>query len=80
MDALLASVYDGEYIRDNDGGHIPASLPEGKEEWSALMDLVRFPLRQYNLPKGGVGRKFVDELARLIDGVAEGKWTMTRGN
>ena len=40
MDAIISSVYDGEYVWDIDRSHIPTSLPESGEEWSALMDLI----------------------------------------
>ena len=72
-DALLADVYNGEYVHDNDGSHITRIIPGSKEGSDFLHQLLPYPLRQYDLPNSGVGLQIVEELVMLVEGVVDGK-------
>ena len=75
---MLAGCYDGEYVHNNDGSHMARTLPGSKEDRNYLFNLLPYAPRSYNIPGNSVGRGVVDELAVLINGVVDGKWTMIR--
>jgi hypothetical protein len=71
-DLLLEKVF-GDYVHQNPGTHLNGGIADDvdwQEYWSRL---IVFPGSQYDAPKGAVGRRFVEMVADLLDGVKNRK-------
>ena len=78
MDRKLAEVFDGEYIRANDGTQLDGGIVDDNLWQVNYRRIIIYPLSQYDLPSGPVGKLFVRLLLAEIDGVRERKWNMEK--
>ena len=78
MDRKLAEVFDGEYIRANDGTQLDGGIVDDNLWQVNYPRIIIYPLSQYDLPSGPVGRLFVHLFSAEIDGVRERKWNMEK--
>ena len=69
-DLRLKSVC-GDCPHANDGRHLDGEAPNDKLFQGLWKRVVQLPLRQCELPKGRVGRRFVGATADLFRGVRE---------
>ena len=69
MDIKWTEVFDGEYIRNNDGIYLDGKIMDDK---------VIYPLSQYDLSNGSIGNPFLHLLPKEIDEVRETKWNMEK--
>ena len=76
-DKLLEAVY-GDWPHQNDGRHLDGGV-EGdatwQRRWRRIADLST---THYAVPKGNVGRRFVNTLAKEFDGVRARTWNSER--
>ena len=73
MDRKLAEIFDGEYIRTNDGTQLDGGIEDDTLWQDNYRRKIVYPLSQYNLPGSSLGRSFIELLAYEIDGVRERK-------
>ena len=74
MDVKLAEVFDGEYLRNNDGTHLDGNIVDDKVWQERYCSIIIYPLSQYDLPANGpIGKSFLLLLAKEIDGLRERK-------
>ena len=78
MDRKLAEIFDGEYIRANDGTQLDGGIEDDKLWQDNYRRIIVYPLSQYDLPGSTLGRSFIKLLAGEIDGVRERKWNMEK--
>ena len=78
MYVILAEVFDGEYLRNNDGTHLDGKIVDDKVWQERYRSIITYPLSQYDLPNGKIGKSFLHLLAKEIDGVRERKWNMEK--
>ena len=71
MDIKIVDVFDGEYIRKNDGGNKKNNIWQ-----NYYKDIIVYSLKQYDLPSEPIGRSFIRALMDEIDGVTERKQNM----
>ena len=76
-DKLLDAVY-GDHPHTNDGTHLDGGVVGNRFWFNHWKYLVQLPTTKYSLPKGRVGRRFVQQLAREFLGVRERKWNSER--
>ena len=78
IDAMLATVYDGEHVRDNDGTHLDGGIEDDAAWQDRHKRIIAHTLSHYDLPGGPVGRLHGKTLAAEINEVLERKWNMDR--
>ena len=78
MDLKLAAVFDGECIRNNDGSYLDGGIKNDNVWQQRYKDIIIYPLQQYDLPNGPIGKAFILKLADEINGVLARKWNMER--
>ena len=79
VDLKLAAVFDGEYIRNNDGSHLDGGIKNDDVWQQRYKDIIIYPLQQYDLPNNvPIGKTFVLKLADEINGELAKKWNMER--
>lgn len=77
MDEKLISVY-GDFVHKNGGFHLHGGIDDD-EQWQKFWKLVTgLPPQSYDVPKGSVGRAFVDAYTKLLRGALERKWNSER--
>jgi hypothetical protein len=77
VDHLLEAVY-GDWPHHNDGRHLDGGIPGDaawQRRWRRIADL---PSTHCSVPKGNVGRRFIDLLAAEFSGVQERLWNSER--
>ena len=78
-DVKLAEVFDGEYLRNNDGTHLDGKIIDNKVWQERYRSIIIYPLSQYNLLSNGpIGKPVPCLFAKKIDGVRERKWNMEK--
>ena len=78
MEIKLAQLFDGEYVRNNDGTHLDGGIVDDKICQLRYKRIIVYPLSQYGLPFGTVGRLSVRKFSDELDGVLERKGNMER--
>ena len=78
MDVSIASVFDGEHLRDNDGTQLDGGIKEDKVWQDRHRLLTTCSLNIYDLPSGPVGRSFIKSLCLEINGVIERQWNFEK--
>ena len=78
MDVILAEVFHSEYLRNNDGTHLDGKIVDNKVWQERYRSIITYPLSQYDLPNGKIGKSFLHLLAMEIDGVRERKLNMEK--
>ena len=53
MDVKLAEVFDGEYLRNNDGTHLDGNIVDDKVWQERYRSIIIYPLSQYDPPTNG---------------------------
>lgn len=77
IDNKLITVY-GDYIHNNSGAHMHGGI-EDDVQWQGLWKRVTdLPSQGYELPKGSVGRSFLEELSTIIEGIKKRHWNSER--
>lgn len=72
-DRMLDKVF-GDHVHQNDGKHLDGGIlddTQWQEWWSRLITL---PPQRYAAPKGTVGKRFVEMLTKILEGVSDRKW------
>ena len=69
MDIKIASVFDGECLRANDGTHLGRGILDDKVSQDRHRRVVACLLSVYDLPSGPVGRSFMKVLCKELKGV-----------
>ena len=78
MDIRLSEVFDGEHTRDNDGSHLDGEIPDDAIWREHYKSIITYPLSQYDVPSGPIGRSFVRLIANEFRGVMDRKWNMEK--
>ena len=78
MDIKLAEMFDGEYVRTNDGTHLDGGIADDLIWQERYKRIIVYPLSQYDLSNGVVGISFLSMLTDELDGVRERKWNMEK--
>ena len=78
MDIKIAEVFDGNYIRNNDGTHLHGDIKDDDKWQKRFRSLVDLPLHLYDLPNGSTAKSFIRRLGDELDGVRDRKWNMER--
>ena len=78
MDTKIASVFEGNFIRNNDGTQLDDGISDGSIWQTRFHSLVILPLQQYDLPRGTTDKLFIRLLLSEIDGVIDRKWNIER--
>jgi hypothetical protein len=66
VDKAFDSVY-GDHVHQNDGTHLHNNNKRGDEFTNYWKRLIPYPPKQYKLPRGKVGRLFVETLSKEVD-------------
>eukprot|EP00957_Ditylum_brightwellii_P119969 9155723-Ditylum_brightwellii.AAC.1 len=66
MDRKLIEVY-GDTVHLNNGMHMDGGILEDKEWQSWWTLLTAVPSKRYDVPKGPVGRRFIETYTQLVD-------------
>ena len=74
---MVEPIY-GEYLRNNDGTHLDSKIVDDKLLQERYSSVIIYPLSQYDLSTGHIGKSFVRLLAKEIDGVRERKWNIEK--
>ena len=71
MDIKIAEVFDGNYIRNNDGTHLHGDIKDDDKWQIRFRSLVELPLHLYDLSNGSTSKLLIrilsDELDRVRD-------------
>ena len=78
MDIKIAEVFDGNYIRNNDGTNLHGDIKDDDKWQKRFRSLVDLPLHLYDLPNGSTAKSFIRILGDELDGVWDKKWNMER--
>eukprot|EP00957_Ditylum_brightwellii_P179093 13643464-Ditylum_brightwellii.AAC.1 len=73
VDKELVEVY-GDTVHLNDGAHLDGGVPDDKDWQQRWIQLTAVPSKHYDVPKGPVGRRFIEVYAKLMDGCIERLW------
>jgi hypothetical protein len=76
-DLLLDKVY-GDYVHQNSGQHLDGGIVDDEEWQNYWRRLIVYHSLTYDAPKGAVGKRFVEELAVIIQGIISRKWNAER--
>jgi hypothetical protein len=72
-DLQLYGVY-GDYVHQNPGQHLDGGIADDKLWQNYWRRLIVYHSLTYDAPNGAVGRRFVDMLAVLVEGIVSRKW------
>lgn len=78
MDAKIASAFDGQCLRDNDGTHLDGGVVDDKLWQDRYHRLIMHPLNIHDLLSGPAGRSFIKSLCAEINGVISRSWNFER--
>ena len=70
---MMDGVY-GDHVHQNDGTHLSGGIEDDKIWQDRMNQLIVLQPQQYDLPKGAVAHRFIEELDDLFKGVMERKW------
>ena len=73
MDIKLAEMFDGEYVRNNDGTHLDGDIADCLIWQEIYKRIIVYPLSQYDLLNSKIGRYFASMLSSELDRVGERK-------
>ena len=73
MDKKIANVFEGNFIRNNDGTQLDGGISDDSIWQTRFRSLVILPLQQYDLPRGPTGNLFVLLLVSENEGVIDRK-------
>ena len=76
-DKLLDSVY-GDHPHQNDGSQLDGGVASNNFWYKHWKLLIQYNPTHYIVPKGAIGRRFVQQLAKEFQGVRERKWNSER--
>ena len=71
-DLKLKTVF-GDYLHDNDGHHLTGGIPNNSMWLDLWRKVAELPSQHYSLPKGKLGRDFLEEFTGLVEGIMERK-------
>ena len=69
----IKAVY-GDIIRQNDGTDIDGGVSDDQEWQSRWRKIIGLPTQHYTVPKGHIGRLFIQKLADEMNGIISRKW------
>ena len=73
VDRKLAEIFDGEYVRDNDDTQLDCGMVDDNLWQVSYCRIMVYPLSQYGLSSGPVGKSCIRLLPDEIDGIGERK-------
>ena len=73
MGIKIALVFDGEYLRDNDGYHLSRGAKDDTVWQNYYWYLIVYPLSICNLLSGSIGESFIKQLNLELLGVMQRK-------
>ncbi|WP_288993061.1 hypothetical protein, partial [uncultured Marinobacter sp.] len=68
----------GDHVHQNSGQHLDGGITDDAMWQSYWRRLVVYHSRQYNVPKGKVGHRFLEMITDNIEGVISRKWNSER--
>ena len=74
VDIMLATIYDGEQVRDKDVIHVDGGIEDDVAWQDRYERIIAYLLNHYDSPGSPVGRSCVKTLAAEINRVLERKW------
>ena len=77
VDKLLDEVY-GDHIHQNDGRHLDGGVQDDGFWQNCWKVLVPLPSSKYDVPRGPIGRRFIDTLEKELRGIMSGSWNSER--
>jgi hypothetical protein len=76
-DLELDKVY-GDHVHQNAGEHLDGGIIDDAKWQNFHRRLIVYHSLQYNAPSGAVGRRFIDKLSEILEGVVSRKWNFER--
>jgi hypothetical protein len=76
-DLKLDEVY-GDHVHQNSGQHLDGGITDDAIWQSYWRRLIVYHCRQYSLPNGTVGHRFLGMLTEIIEGIISRKWNSER--
>lgn len=76
-DKKLRSLY-GDYTHRNSGYHMDGGVSTNKMWTTYWEDLVIWPSRRFDIPKGAIGHRIVEQLTDELVGIIKRKWNFER--
>jgi hypothetical protein len=72
-DLELDKVY-GDHVHQNSGEHLDGGIIDDSKWQNFHRRLIVFHSSQYNAPSGAVGRRYVEKLSEIVEGIHSRKW------
>jgi hypothetical protein len=76
-DRMMDKVY-GDHVHQNPGTHLDGGIADDAKWQDYHRRLIVYPSQRYDAPSGKVGRRFVESITTLLDGVQTRKWNAER--
>jgi hypothetical protein len=72
-DRMLDKVY-GDHVHQNPGQHLSDGVPDDHKWQDYWRRLVVYPCQSYDVPKGPVGKRFIEMVSDSLEAILARKW------
>ena len=70
---MLDKVY-GDHVHQNPGQHLSDGVPDDHKWQDYWRRLVVYPCQSYDVPKGPVGKRFIEMVSDSLEAILARKW------
>ena len=76
-DGMMDKVY-GDHVHQNSGQHLKDGVSDDAEWQDYWRRLIVFPSQMYDVPSGAVGKRFLEMVVDLLEGIHDRRWNSER--